>query len=755
MRTPAQGTWAVCLTITSQLPRDLGNIPMSPTIDFGQLIAAAGGTGVLDPNSIQVIDAADGSVVDHALTEDFAYGDCGRVEWVVVDPGHRKYEIRFATGSVRPPLAPQSHVPMIGVGDLLRWNAGEPRPVTMYSMRLLDLTGDGRPDLAGTWNYYHRPGSPISGVVCYPRVGADDDFSFGDMVWLQYVEERGSSELKHFPGTYVDADFVDVDGDGLVDLVFAERGSGEITFFLNTGDRTPMGLPTFVRDRTIAVPPLDLGSLCVVDVDGSGVLDLIVEGNLIRNANPDGWPFEPVDPVDLGAGPCLAFLDVDGDGRLDMLSLTPSESCVTRQPEEPGVHPGGSVTWHRRLDSEQIQFGQPQPVLGLPPSCTRVATAVGFPHPAILAQHHVYQQISLFELDRVKDGAAHFTHRARAESPSAVLAMTDQSWPCQCDWDENGVQDLLIGGGYGWPRILRNRGSNQQPSFAEPELLLSGGEPIRVQRDEILHSHHWHNMGYPYPVFVDWDGDGLPDLMLPNETNRIVWYRNIGSPEEPRFGPRQFLQVEGYPDSDETRAESGRKGEDASLPNSPYPRDPGSPFFWRNGAAFADWNDDGLMDVITHDEYRKATLFVQYRADDGSLRLKKHGHVRLVDGREIDDSVVGRQKHWTESFRAIDWDGEGLLDLVYSTAATGHIYLLRNVGSASEPVFDLPRQFKCYGEPIGFTIHGPNAWAGDFDGDGKPDLLGCVEWSVYPFFSHAALEMDAHPGYEMGAVRPG
>ena len=66
------------------------------------------------------------------------------------------------------------------------------------------------------------------------------------------------------------------------------------------------------------------------------------------------------------------------------------------------------------------------------------------------------------------------------------------------------------------------------------------------------------------------------------------------------------------------------------------------------------------------------------------------------------------------------------------------------------PVFAPPREFACYGEPLGFTIHGPSAWGADLNGDGKPDLLGAVEWSVYPFFCHAALEMDAHPEFETG-----
>jgi len=38
------------------------------------------------------------------------------------------------------------------------------------------------------------------------------------------------------------------------------------------------------------------------------------------------------------------------------------------------------------------------------------------------------------------------------------------------------------------------------------------------------------------------------------------------------------------------------------------------------------------------------------------------------------------------------------------------------------------------------------------DGDGKPDILTCVEWSVYPFFSHNALEMKKRPAYKTSPV---
>ena len=725
------------IRVTSALPTGLGDIPLSVEVDFGRAVRDAGLQGGFDPNSIEVVDGMSGGVAPHARTEDFAYSDRGRVEWVIRDPAHREYEIRFRVADRRPPLEPQGYVPMIGNGDLLRHNAGEPRPIALcYSMRLVDLTGDGRQDLAGCWNYYYRPGSPVSGVVCYPRVGPAEAFTFGDLTRLRYVDHRGSREYRRFPGIYVEADFADFDGDGLVDIVFAEAFKQEVTFYLNSGERDAGGLPIFVKDATIPAPVAQVSGLCAVDLDQDGVLDLVVNGHFVRNENPGGWPFRSATPVDLGIGKRLTFIDLDGDGRLDALGL-PVEGC------------GRGLTWRRNLGGCPPAFGPEEALEGdLPDDCTLVAACSDGGRAGILVQHNVFQKVSFYELAGGAGGRPRLERRGLARSLSAVLCLSDQAWPCVCDWDGDGVWDLLVGGGYGWPRVILNRGSNARPAFEAPAPVLSEGVPIRVLRDEILFSHHWHNMGYPYPVLVDWDGDGLRDLMLPNETNRIIWHRNVGADREPRFGPRQFLRVDGYPDSPERRAATGR----LAGAENPYPRDDGSPFFWRTGAAFADWNGDGLMDLITHDENRKATLFVQYRDGDGRLRLRKQGPVRLVDGREIDDSIVGRQKHWTESFRAVDWDGDGLTDLIYSLAATGRIYLLRNVGSAQTPVFDLPREFRCFGQPIGFTIHGPNAWAGDLNGDGKPDLLGCVEWSVYPFYCHAALEMEAPPVCEIGEM---
>jgi hypothetical protein len=68
-------------------------------------------------------------------------------------------------------------------------------------------------------------------------------------------------------------------------------------------------------------------------------------------------------------------------------------------------------------------------------------------------------------------------------------------------------------------------------------------------------------------------------------------------------------------------------------------------------------------------------------------------------------------------------------------------------------VFANPVPLCCFGEPIRITSHGPHPWVGDLDGDGRPDLLACVEWSVYPFYRHAALAMPQRPSFTLSRVR--
>jgi hypothetical protein len=125
--------------------------------------------------------------------------------------------------------------------------------------------------------------------------------------------------------------------------------------------------------------------------------------------------------------------------------------------------------------------------------------------------------------------------------------------PGQCtsafawDYDGDGVLDLLLGDYKGGNLYLRrNGGKAGAPAFAtvnEPVLL--GKEPLQVP----------HKMATPR--IVDWDGDGLPDLVIGSmgdayeggEGGAVYLYRNIGKRGAPEWAQPVVLVEQSRKDS--------------------------------------------------------------------------------------------------------------------------------------------------------------------------------------------------------------
>jgi len=735
---PGIGAYSIAVQVKSEItyPR----VPLDPTIDFGRLLRQAGVSSAVDLNSIKVVNVSTDKTVPHAL-EGFGLGSRGQVEWVVQDPRHRAYEIHFRTAASPRPLAPRPQIPLIGVGDLLRYNAGGPRPVTpIYVSGLVDMDGDGKRDLVGVWNYAHRPGTPWSGCVYFPRVGEADEFRFGDMV-----------RVPRLPGpVYGYFAVADLNRDGLPDFVHTDRNAKTAAFYARA-EKNGVYEAAGSVDRQGG----DWTPVRCVDLDGDGAQDLLFgkwrlysEGTIpegaasclfLPNRNPKGWPFEAGKAQSLGLGGIQPdFLDVDQDGRLDAVCLVPDPKGKALS--------SFLVGWQRNLGGSPPRFSPVELLTEVNSAIWRptgLAAVREGPRQGILLVTRNWQRTEFFELKREAGAPASFGFFAVATSASAVISASDQAAPFVCDWDDDGDLDLLVGGGYGWPQIILNEGTDTHPAYAEQRLIQAAGQPIHLLRDEILGPPAcWHNMGYLFPSFVDWDGDGLRDLMLPNETNRILWFPNVGTRKRPAFGTHSQIMVDGFSDSPALRTATAEL-----VAKSPhvYPKDKSQPFHWRSDAAFIDVNDDGLMDMIAPDWSKYSLgLFLRYRDANGQLRLKRERTLKTTEGKAFTGTRVN----------ALDWDGDGCFDIVYSRATGDRskdtIFLARNVGSNADPVFEPERPLRAFGKPIYITRHGPHPWAGDLDGDGKPDLLCYVEWSVYPFYTHAVLAMPERPTLQLG-----
>lgn len=100
------------------------------------------------------------------------------------------------------------------------------------------------------------------------------------------------------------------------------------------------------------------------------------------------------------------------------------------------------------------------------------------------------------------------------------------------DWDNDGDFDLLLGDYYGGRLYVRlNEGSAKQAKFAVTNsAVLADGSPIVIES------------GLAAPRVVDWNGDGLFDLLCGGaKKGGVFYFKNIGTKTEPKFASSETL----------------------------------------------------------------------------------------------------------------------------------------------------------------------------------------------------------------------
>jgi hypothetical protein len=74
----------------------------------------------------------------------------------------------------------------------------------------------------------------------------------------------------------------------------------------------------------------------------------------------------------------------------------------------------------------------------------------------------------------------------------------------------------------------------QAPSFMKKEFVEANGMPITL------------SIGHADPCVVDWDGDGVKDLLVGQySSGKIRFYKNSGTNSNPVLTTYTFLQADG------------------------------------------------------------------------------------------------------------------------------------------------------------------------------------------------------------------
>ena len=298
------------------------------------------------------------------------------------------------------------------------------------------------------------------------------------------------------------------------------------------------------------------------------------------------------------------------------------------------------------------------------------------------------------------------------------------SVPVAYDWDGDGLTDLLVGNTAGEVGFIKNLGGEPM-KWAPPVLLEAEGEPIRIMAGYNLSIQGpcESKFGYSNPGVGDWDGDGLPDLLVNTIIGKIVWFKNIGTRTQPRLAAGQSVEV----------AWEGT----APKPSwNWWDPEPGELVVqWRCSPYVIDLDEDGTVDLVAPDHEGYLAFYRQVERNGKRVllpgeRIFRTTDISAYDGSNRPQNATGGLLRMNSrsigasgrrTFVFTDWDGDGKLDLLVNSLNAD---FLRNV--STKPGEWL---FENQGPIDGFRVAGHNSapTVGDWDGDGIPELLLGVE----------------------------
>ncbi|MBN1805214.1 MAG: VCBS repeat-containing protein [Sedimentisphaerales bacterium] len=446
------------------------------------------------------------------------------------------------------------------------------------------------------------------------------------------------------------------------------------------------------------------------DYDGDGVLDLIAgigywtdygwdnafdkDGRwtrgplhgyvyLLRNTGGNEKPqYEKAEkilagnkPVDVYGMPSPNFADFDGDGDLDLIcgqfvdKFTWFENKGTRK------HPAYAAGRNLASMGKTLEMDL----------CMIVPVALDWDKDGdidlVVGQED--GRVALLEnTGKVIDNMPEFLpprfFRQKADDVKFGALVTPYSF----DWDNDGDEDLICGNSAGYVGLIENLDGANPPKWAAPVYLEADGKIIRIMAgpNGSIQGPCEAKWGYTTLNLADWDHDGLPDVIVNSIWGKVLWYRNIGTRQMPKFTKAQPVEVE-WSNKPPKPAWNWWQPEYKNLATQ-----------WRTTPVIIDYNSDGLNDLIMLDQEGYLALFLRAKKDRVLIllpgkRLFNCKDVSAFDSiqqpknktgglLQMNDGVAG--KSGRRKFCFTDWDIDGRLDIL---ANSRNINFLRNIST--------------------------------------------------------------------------
>ena len=446
------------------------------------------------------------------------------------------------------------------------------------------------------------------------------------------------------------------------------------------------------------------------DYDGDGVLDLIVgvgdwgdygwdnafdnQGRwkrgplhgyvyLIRNTGTNESPqygkaekiLASGKPVDVYGMPSPNFADFDSDGDLDLIcgefvdKFTWFENIGTRK------HPRYAAGRYLTYMGKPLQMDL----------CMIVPVALDWDKDGnvdlVVGQED--GRVALVEnTGKVIDGKPQFLPPQFFQQQADEVKFGVLVTPYSFDWDNDRDEDLICGNSAGYVGFIENLDGGNPPKWAAPVYLKADGKFIRIMAgpNGSIQGPCEAKWGYTTLNVADWNHDGLPDIVINSIWGKVLWYRNIGTRQNPKLTAAQPVEVEW-----------------AGKPPKPAwnwwePKGKILATQWRTTPVVIDYDSDGLNDLIMLDHEGYLAMFQRVKRNQELIllpgkRLFASENVSVFDSihrprnktsglLRMNDGVAG--KSGRRKFCFADWDLDGRLDLLVNSR---NISFLRNIST--------------------------------------------------------------------------
>ena len=619
------------------------------------------------------------------------------------------------------------------------------------AVRVLDWDADGEPEVVCTGGNGNMYSYKIIGEIADGTPIVDRGLQWGEVSRALHRNERD----KGLVGSIVVA--ADFDGDGQTEVILAPRGYSQkpvTAISVETGPPTTRdeGRPVTLKGRE-GDAGFGRGATVALDWNGDGVVDLVVletEDGVMWAKSPEGIvPEDQRDRYDkdgkyfseFGTASLHLYRNTSNGGDIEFTYAGRVDVDVPRHtfhisevnPDDPTagllllnyyghlnhvpiLSTGDDPEWGEAAEIFTLH-GEPYSRIAIFQSGIGVSDALEAGRFDIFASDNAGNVEWARYYGKDADGRPIYNTPRKLKQHNPHVNGGIFSVPTTGDWRDTGMQDILVGSIEGyifWYKTL----STNPLRFAPPERVRYGATEIRrLATPYPAGGQHWGGSQSPYdgdtggysnPVLADWNGNGLLDLVVCDMVSLYEWFPNWGTKSTPELGPPQRLQLTD-----------------------------GSPLIgpWRQQPGIGHLTDGDLPDIVTQDLDLDVALYRRAGSDDLSTLLPGE-KLRYEDGSTIKTHGIytpaGGDGRGRTKFNIVDWDGDGLLDLLIGVGPQhgspyrgSYMLFSKNVGTKQEPVFRRPvvLVFDEDGNPLEFWRHGVHMAPVDWEDDGNLGLI--------------------------------